>query len=244
MNPSDELFKIQSEMVKSYPAEIVPIPENRLSGTAFFPAGDGIYKEGKWRSKEHYPIMVFGQDYDNEKNFDIVFHSPSQSEVSNSNRTWQNLKKILGEETLSKCFFTNAIMGLRFSDSEHEGLSSAFKKGNEIFLKENCDFFIEQLKAIQPELIICLGAQIPRFIGGCFPDQLNQLEMVRSFNDLDGLNKSGIFKLKYEGGEATIIFITHPSRYYPNVGKRMGGNGREFEEKLIEKVVTLYGFFN
>ncbi len=136
--------------------------------------------------------------------------------------------------------FTNTNIGLRINDSKNTGASKAFKKGNEIFLNENCNFFKEQLKAVQPELIICLGVQIPRFIGGCFPDQLPLLEMVRSFNDLDRLRKSGIFKLKYEGGEATIIFITHPSRYYPNVTKRNGGKGKEFEADLIAKVISKF----
>jgi hypothetical protein len=238
MNQSNELFKTLNSTVKSYPNEIVPVPEKRLTGTAFFPAGDGIYKEGNWQLKVHYPIMVVGQDYDNCFNFKKVRKSDSQSEVTNSNKTWQNLKKILGEKTLSKCFFTNAIMGLRINDSKNTGVSKALNKGNEIFLKENQKFFKVQLNIIQPELIICLGAQIPRFIGGCLPEQLSELAKVRSFNDLDSMNKIGIFKLKYEGGEGTIIFITHPALYYANVGRRKGGNGREFEEKLIKTTIS------
>jgi len=240
MNPSTQLFKILNSTVKSYPKEIVPVPEERLKGTAFFPAGDGVYKEGEWQPKDYYPIMVLGQDYDNYFNFKKVRKSDSQSEVSNSNKTWQNLDNILGEETLSNCFFTNAIMGLRINDSKNTGVSKAFNKGNEIFLSENCQFFKEQLKEIQPKLIICLGSQIPRFIGECFPDQLLQLASVRRFDDLDSLNKTGIFKLKYHSGESTMIFITHPALYHANVGRRKGGNGKEFEAKLIENAISKF----
>ncbi len=134
--------------------------------------------------------------------------------------------------------FTNTNIGLRINDSKKTGASKAFKKGNETFLEENYKFFKVQLNYIQPELIICLGTQIPRFIGSCFPDQLPQLVKVRSFNDLDNLDKTGLFNLKYVGGEATLIFITHPALYYANVGRRMDGKGKEFEEELIKNAIS------
>jgi hypothetical protein len=236
MKSSDNLFEKLLLNLTSYPDDVKPIKQ-RLKGTAFFPGGDGIYKEGNFKHKDHYPIMVVGQDYDNEYNFHKVFESPTQSELSNSNKTWFNLKKILGEEVLQNCFFTNAIMGLRIGNSKNIGISKAFKKNNEPFLLENQQFFNEQLNEIKPKLIICLGAQLPRFIGACYLEQLVELAKVRSFSQLDFLNESGVFKLKYTEGEANLIFITHPALYDANIGRRRNGNGRDFEENLIKNQV-------
>jgi hypothetical protein len=41
---TDELFKILNKKIKSYPDQIVPIPNDRIEGTAFFPGGDGLYE--------------------------------------------------------------------------------------------------------------------------------------------------------------------------------------------------------
>lgn len=242
MKHSEALFNKLNEIVKAKLPEIVPVPAKRLKGTAFFPAGDGVYKEGNWKPRESYPIMVVGQDYDNEKNFGIVLKSKTQSEVSNSNKTWINLKRLLGEEILSKCFFTNAIMGLRFEDSKNTGVSKAFARGDnyETFLKENFTFFKDQLSIMRPELVICLGAQLPRFIGGCFPEQFPDLIRVRSFKDLDALPEKSRYTLKYRGGEATLIFITHPALYDANVTRRLGGKGKAFESKYLKEEISKF----
>ena len=228
------LFDLQIESIQTYPKEIVPVPF-LLKGTAFFPAGDGVYKENNEPMKSHYSIMVVGQDYDNEANFNIVQNLPNQSELDNKNTTWRNIIKILGEDIVKQCFFTNAIMGLRIGSTKNTGVSVAFKKGNENFLQENIDFFKEQIRVIKPKVIICLGAQMPKFIGKCFPEVFPDLNKINSFKQLDTSDFKDQNELFFDEKHIKIIFITHPSLYYVNASKRIGGI--EFERKLIDGVL-------
>jgi hypothetical protein len=241
MKLSEELFEKSKEMVFSYPDEIKAIQNNRLTGTAFFPGGDGIYKQSKFIEKDSYPILILGKDYDNEYNFKIVKGLPNQSEMDNKNNTWVNLKKILDEvnphqDVLSKCYFTNCIMGLRIDNSINTGPSKAFLLKNKKFLKENIEFFKEQLDSIKPNLIIGLGSQVPRFIGSFFEQELPNLNNIFSFKELDQTTYKNSIVLQYNKKDLTIIFITHPAMYYANVERRKGGI--EFEKKMIYKAVT------
>lgn len=233
---SEMLFEKMKKTIKNYPILLVPITNKRLKGTAFFPAGDGVYKEKNESIKNYYQIMVVGQDYDNEDNYEKVQKLPNQSELDNKNTTWRNLIKILGKDIVKQCFFTNAIMGLRVGNTKNTGVSVAFKKGNEQFLNENISFFKEQVRVMQPEIIICFGAQIPRFIGKCFPDKFPDLNKIKSFKQLDYSDFKDQNKLFFDEKSIKIIFITHPSLYYVNASKRLGGI--EFERKLIEDVVN------
>jgi hypothetical protein len=238
MNPSDQLFKTLNSTVKSYPEGIVPVPTKRLKkGTAFFPAGDGIYKENKTPIKEHYPIMILGQDYDNEKNFGIVLDSKHQSEVTNGNKTWINLQKVFGDNMLSNCFFTNAIMGLRINDTKNTGRSKAFLLKNDAFLKQNQEFFKIQLDVAKPDLVIGLGRFMPKFISGCFKE-FSELANVESFKQFDsdyGKYRNGIV-LNHNGRLIKMIFITHPALYFRCVIDRKGG--LKYEQELIEKALS------
>jgi hypothetical protein len=46
--------------------------------------------------------------------------------------------------------------------------------------------------------------------------------------------------IKYDFSAVTIIFNTHPALYYANVGRRKGGKGKKFEEKLIGKAISKF----
>jgi hypothetical protein len=234
MNLSDELFKKLNEIIpeNSYPKnKIVPMPKERLKGTAFFGGGDGIYKEGKFNLQKNYDVMFLGQDYDNEFNF----NKSSGSEIEDKNYTWNNLKKILDEincdKILFNSFFTNCIQGLRFGKTKNTGTSVAFQKRNSSFLKLNQAFFKQQLKLTKPTLIVGLGANIPRFIGSTFPKQFPRLETITSFKKLDETNFRDGISLNYKGGNCKVIFITHPALYFSNVVRRKGS--KEFENKMI-----------
>lgn len=233
---SKTLFEKMKKTVKSYSSFIVTVPDIRLKGTAFFSAGDGVYKENNETIKSHYPIMVVGQDYDNQDNFYKVQKLSNQSELDNKNTTWRNLIKILGEDVVKKSFFTNAIMGLRVESTKNTGVSVAFKKGNENFLQENISFFEEQVSVIKPKVIICLGAQMPRFIGKCFPHVFPDLDKIVSFKQLDTSDFKDQNELIFGEKSIKIIFITHPSLYYVNVSKRIGGI--EFERNLIDRAIN------
>ncbi len=232
---SEFLRKQMNLLIKDYPIDsIVPMQELPLTGTAFFPGGDGLYKEMQSSITRIPKILVLGQDYDNEINFGKVKNRPDQSELGNKNTTWVNLLKLFGEERVGECFFSNVIMGLRKGDSKNTGPSKAFAKSNSMFFEQNIAFFFEQLKHLKPKGIVCLGIQVPVFLGACFPEQFTKLKTVRSFSELDTLYPEGGANLLFEGKTIPLIFLTHPALFYANAARR---KGVEWELNLLSTLV-------
>jgi hypothetical protein len=182
---TDSLFN--KLKITSYPDGIKPVPNSRIEGTAFFPGGDGLYGHKEFAKSE---IMILGQDFDNEYNFE----KSKKRKSEDGNKTWSNLKKILGNEIdMERCFFTNAIMGLREGDAKNTGRSKAFLKKNGLFLDECRAFFIEQLKAQKPKLIIGLGAHIPVFLSETSTD-LERLSKITSLSKIGESIEDNFFR--------------------------------------------------
>lgn len=246
---SDKLFlELTTNLNKAeFPKEIVK-NWKRLSGTAFFPGGDGVYKVNG-DSKESFSIMILGQDYDNECNFCALYGTKHQSEVENKNSTWVTLLKILRDDKVKinpeDCFFTNAIMGFRKQNSKNTGISKAFLKTNIDFLGQNIKFFKYQLDIVKPKLIIGLGSQIPRFIGKCFSTDadLAVLSKIKSFRELDMHdNFCQPVKINYKDNLIYLVFITHPSLYYVNSKKRIKEGEVISEYDLLGKALGNIGY--
>ncbi len=232
---TDDLFFQLNRIVKSYPDGIKQMPSDRIAGTAFFPGGDGLYEH------KNFPIegiMVLGQDFDNEENFNQSKISRSEITKPKGNRTWDNLIAILENKvSIEKCFFTNAIMGLREGNGKNTGRSKAFLKKNELFLNECREFFKEQLRFQKPKLIIGLGAHIPMFLSETSSD-LKRLSKITSLSQIGDSFEDNFFKNVVFNDipdyQAKVIFITHPSLYYANVINRKKGD-KNFEFDLIRR---------
>ena len=232
---TDTLFYKLKISITSYPDGIIQLPDSRIEGTAFFPGGDGLYEH---KNLEKSDIMILGQDFDNEENFEKAKKNRSEITVPKGNPTWNNLKKILDTENKSymqRCFFTNAIMGLREKSTKNTGRSKAFLKKNEQFLDECRAFFIEQLKFQRPKLIIGLGAHIPKFLSAT-SESLGHLSNITSLSKIGDSIDENFFKnvmfRDITDYKTNVIFITHPSLYYSNV-RRRHERGKEFEKELI-----------
>jgi hypothetical protein len=76
---------------------------------------------------------------------------------------------------------------------------------------------------------------MPKFIGKCFPEVFPDLNKINSFKQLDTSDFKDQNELFFDEKHIKIIFITHPSLYYVNASKRIGGI--EFERKLIDGVL-------
>ena len=110
----DELFDAL-RMVEPYPVGVLPVPA-RLTGTGFFPGGSGLWQEdGDVRPP--LPIggvMVLGHNLDSERGF---AQSVTRGHENLTGATWRALTEFLresmpGKLTLSRCFFTNFLIGL------------------------------------------------------------------------------------------------------------------------------------
>ena len=241
---SNDLFNELNTQINNYPEGIVAVSQPRIKGLAFFPGGDGLYKKVE-DDEPKFPIggiMILGQDFDNQINFEKSKLAGSEMDKKKSNATWRNLLEILNEvnsDVKNKCFYTNAIMGLRSKESKNTGKSIAFKKGSEKFLEKNREFFLTQLRTQKPKAIIGLGGYIPMFLSSLASD-LSDYNKTDSLKDIGKIHTGVKFK-DIAGYQTDIGFITHPSMYYANVWRR-NGNGKikgiDFEFDILNKLLN------
>ena len=221
---SEVLRKVWDNHNPLYPKEkILKLnrPQDIISGTSFFPVGDGIYKpENRLDYKFPYNgIMVLGQDWGDEA--DLCMAVKKNNEINGP--TWRNLKEWIKEEKIGiqikDCFFTNAIMGIRkIKEDETKNNSKphpAFEKGEEEFLGKCKEFFIQQVDKQKPRLIICLGARVRNFLINHIPSKhWDSKDSGKLLCNIDILNKE---RVKIHNTNFVSIF--HPSFWQSNKTK-------------------------
>src|SRR5690242_9461147 len=112
-HPVENLFALLAQ-VEPYPAGVVA-PRGRISGTAFFPGGWGLWGTAADQDVPPMPIggvMVLGHNFDSEVGF---AYSLSHEGEKLKGPTWRTLRRVLTQAriALEACFFTNAYMGLK-----------------------------------------------------------------------------------------------------------------------------------
>ena len=220
--------------VEPYPSGVVPVPE-LIAGTAFFPGGSGIWNPCQARSWPDMPIegvMVLGHDFHSE----TAYHKSRQSgsEVK-GNATWNNLLKLLDEVGITKevCFFTNSYMGLRVGSKAMGKFPGASDAG---FVDRCRAFFLLQLKAQRPRIVLTLGSWVPAFIAP-LSYKLKHWSGVKSFTEIDS-SKPWVKNVVFSQTDfyVDVIALTHPCLRSSNVHRRRYKTfvGHEAELKMIK----------
>jgi uracil-DNA glycosylase len=191
-----------------YPADMKMI-RGEVRNRAFFPGGKGTYDEND-DTLSNKDIMILGQDFGTESSFEKVRKQKFGDKKTDA--TWRNLLAFLEEVGIhpSRCFYTNAIMGVRRT-GKIIGKAPAFKdKG---FIKQCHEFFLYQLEIQQPKIILVLGKQVAQFISPLF-DEKNDYgwERIHNYKTIDTDRKAVISKATFKNKrESTLVLLTHPS---------------------------------
>ena len=92
----ENLRKDLSKTVTTYPQQFITETdkEHCLSGTAFFPVGDGLYKEEGVPDVSKIRIMILGQDFGTVGDVERVADKGG-SEAAADVPTWNNLLKFI-----------------------------------------------------------------------------------------------------------------------------------------------------
>ena len=223
-----------------YPDGVMEDRSGRIKGPGFFPGSTGIVDGVKELGLRR--IMVLGQDQDNQKG-----HDKSEKEGHEQySKMWSNMTALFGQAQIDMgdCFFTNFIMGVRVKSKRNTGPSPALAHPE--FMKACSAFFIEQLKAQRPTVILCLG-MIPfkllslvstslrfRSIGvECFKDLEERERMLLVIDDVvfDAL----------PGKRFVVVPLCHPS-YRLNGESRSQPSGGHYasEVQLLQDVHGRY----
>ena len=222
---SDETISLLNEAMSktvpldSYPSRVLPMPVERIAGTAFFPGGSGLYLEDREPASVVFPVggvMILGHNFDSEAGF---MASVARGKEKLTSGTWAPLLRVLKEADipLAQCFFTNAFIGLCEGNDnrKYRGRDDgAFRAACRVFLSAQIDFQ-------RPRLIVTLGLHVPRMIAELSPDLSAWIGPKLRLTDIDAapLVREAGFRLG-DGSthRAVVVPIAHPSR--PNGCRR------------------------
>ncbi|WP_184547915.1 uracil-DNA glycosylase family protein [Mucilaginibacter sp. FT3.2] len=228
-----EFLKSELKKINSYPS-IFAKAECEISGVGFFPGARGL-----WTPRDEVlsdkPIMILGHDFGTEKDYRLSVERGSE----NTNAlTWSNLIKMLSyyEIEKEKCFFTNAIMGVR-SNGSAIGKSPAFEYPD--YLGDCKNFLIEQIGTQKPTLILILGLHLLSLMSS-MSTELSAISKIRSYKKLDREKLASFKNVSFIGLDeykTNVVFITHPTYRHLNVNNRRFGDfeGAQAEFELIKQ---------
>jgi uracil-DNA glycosylase len=217
-----------------YPAGVMEDRSGRIKGAGFFPGSTGMVEGTK--ALEQRRVMVLGQDQDNQKGHD-------KSEENGDelySKTWENMKALFGQAGIDEedCFFTNFIMGVRMGSKRNTGPSPALAQY--AFIHACSLFFMEQLKAQQPTVILCLG-MIPFKLLSLVSTSLRFRSIgVENFQDLEERKLLVVDDAQFDalpGERFVVVPLCHPSYRLNGEGRFKSSGGRYGSEVDLLKDV-------
>jgi len=203
MHPVDQLIASMS-MVEPYPAGVIRVPA-RIPGVAFFPGGAGLWDAKVGAPHPSMPVggvMVVGHDFHSEAGFRASLEQGTEVPATQrsgyrSPPTWTGLRRLFeaARIPLEQCFFTNAYMGLR----EGKGTTGRFPGSRDAQYVDRCrQFFLRQLEAQRPSVILTLGRWVPPFLAP-LSAQLADWEDSASLQSIDAAGSVVVREVQFSG---------------------------------------------
>lgn len=230
-----ELLRNRLNSLLPYPAGVIPVPQ-AIPGTAFFPGGDGLFKD---KCIPEFPvggIMILGHDFHSETGYAA---SLKRGEERLSDPTWRNLVALLGEASIEpeSCFFTNFYMGLRAGNATTGVFPGAKDKS---FVQRCRDFFLFQLRLQKPRAVLVLGKHVPPLLAPLAP-QLTPWAKAKSLLAIDAADAAVITNVRFADDLAptNMVVLTHPSLRHANLKRRhyKGFSAQEAELAMMGAVL-------
>ena len=256
---SDALFRLLEESVgscspvrnrngkQSFPG-LVPVPR-QLPGLGFFPGGDGLWKapdQSEPTNRKPKPIMIVGSTFGSLAELGSI---PFEEDRLDSRKTWAPLISLLQAAGIApdQCFFTNAYPGVLAGTGNVVTLHPA--KLDSRYLKEARDFFQEQLKLMQPRIVVFLGLLAPFVLGERILQQCGWAQMlhpsegkIQSITKVDEAGMSHCPNVRISGlsHPVTLALVLHPCHRTPNLKlRRLGAHmeSRDPEPQFLKALV-------
>lgn len=228
------------DQFENYPNGVIRISRH-IPGTAFFPGGAGLWNTQPDKPLPPMPVggvMVVGHNFDSEVGFERSFN---HAEENLKGTTWRNLLAFLKQVEISPkcCFFTNAYVGLQSGD---RAMGPFPGKRDPKFVCWCQDFLLEQIKLMQPRLILSLGIHVPSFLASLSPELGCVWSGVRQFATLDEQEVALVYPSTFEGvlRPTAVVALTHPAYRHVNVKFRRFRSlkGGDAEQALVKDALT------
>lgn len=228
------------DQFENYPNGVIRIARH-IPGTAFFPGGSGLWNTQLDKPLPPMPVggvMIVGHNFDSEAGFERSFNHAGENLKGT---TWRNLLAFLEQvEILPKCcFFTNAYVGLQAGD---RAIGAFPGKRDPKFVYWCQNFLLEQIKLMQPRLILSLGIYVPSFLASLSPELGRVWSGMRQFATLDEQEVALVYPSTFEGvlRPTAVVALTHPAYRHVNVKFRRYRNlkGGDAEQALVKDALT------
>jgi len=217
-------IKDRAALVRHYPDSMREIPHKEygpIAGRSFFPGGSGLLRlHGDAARKPD--IVVIGNDFGT---FDEDYLGAVRAGEESLAGTWSGLIDVLSRAgvELSRCFFTNAVMGAR-AMPPNRGPSPGLKDRE--FIGRCARFLYEQINVIQPVGVVMLGKEQASVVAAAMPE-LSLLARCTTWRTIDDAEVQYRDQVEVPCGvTARFCAIMHPCLRASN----MAQHGRRFLE--------------
>ena len=239
VHPIETLFQ-QLEKVRPYGDGMVEI-RPPIPGLGFFPGGDGLWKDQGSTVRPPLPVgglMVLGNNFQCTRRLETI--RKAGTEDRDRDPTWRNLLALLTKAGIqpSECFFTNSLMGAVKGDNPMQMVPGMRNAG---FLTRCRDFFLIQLRLVQPRAILVLGSRVPRFLAS-LSEQTSHWQEATKWTEIDRNDGSFVKEARFPDMEHPISIgcIVHPSLRGPNLRRRAynGLVGADAEKAILTSLAV------
>lgn len=230
---SSYLFEKLS-IFEPWPPKVVAIPA-MIAGTAFFPGGAGLWLE---EESTYFPdIMILGQDFST-RDQHMAMLLGRERDIDSP--TWRNFMQFAAQAglDLKRCFFTNALMGLRDGGSS-QGPNPGYKKRNKLFVQRSHEFLRMQFETIQPKLTVVLGMPAAQVLSDCSSDLIRWKKCT--YREMDERKAAFIANAAIPDVRTSFVSLVHPSYRGLNVAMRRykGLEGNDAEVALLRDAIAV-----
>lgn len=218
-------------MVEPYPAGVQAVG-TMVPGTAFFPVGQGTWKDPEIPANPKGGLLFIQHDAGSAADHSTTIVQGSEDLHANG---WRNLLELLDQVDVqpTSCFFTSYYLGIRTEAGTGGGSPGAQDAG----YTERCGrFLMHTIAVMRPRAVLCLGSYVPGLLGPWSPD-LTAWTGVRGLTRLDEraapMVRSARFPLA--GHAANVAALTHPQRHRSDVHRRhyRGTSGHSAEVLMM-----------
>ena len=182
--------------------------------------------------------MILGHNFDSEAGF---HHSLAHEGENLRGATWRNLLGLLREADVSPetCFFTNAYMGL-IAGNKAVGVFPGSRDPD--YVRRCREFLLEQLRVMQPKVILTLGKEVIPVLAPLSPDLTHQWSDAPSLPELDERGAALVSPTRFKtlACPVAVAALTHPALRHLNIGRRSycGFLGNTAEVEMVKHAVN------
>lgn len=212
-----ESLSLRLNEVEPYPSGIRPLPTT-VSGTAFFPGGSGLWREGGTTPDPRGGVLFLANDLEAQTEYQGLV---DRGKEDLHDPVWRNLLHLMELADLrpEQCFFTCYFMGIRAEDRRSGPYPGAADPG---YVSRCGHFLMRQLAEIRPRAIFTLGSYVPGLLGPLSP-QLTNWSGIRGLTRLDAESSPLVHQAHFPeaGVTANVAALTHPSLHKADVHRRV-----------------------